>query len=137
MPFHPWRALRRMPAIDVWWGHLPSGAVGATDGEVIYLDSRQSQAQRRSTLTHELVHVERGHRGCQPEIIERDVQREAARRLIPMPLLLDKLSWTEDLAELASECWVDRPTLMARLDSLTEAERAQIVDLYERTERGA
>ena len=36
---------------------------GAT---VIWLDPRMTQAERRCALTHELVHLEHGHRGCQP-----------------------------------------------------------------------
>ncbi len=134
--FHPWRTLRGLPKIDLAW--LPmEGQLGATDGaRVIVLHPHQSQAQRRSTLAHELAHIDLGHvDGCTPQNEHMAVQR-AARWLISMQALLDALRWSEDLDELAENLWVDPETLTARLDGLTDAERQQIVDLHASVERG-
>lgn len=132
--FHPWRLLRALEHVRLEFAELPEGTVAASGPGLIVLDSRLSQAERRSALTHEILHILAGHRGRQPQAVERAVELGAARLLIPMDLLLDKLAWTEDLDELAEECHVDRQMLMARLDGLTEAERSQIQALAERME---
>ncbi len=134
-PDHPWRRLRRLPHVDVVWRRIP-GRLGATNGrDVIVMHPHQSQVQRRCTLAHELAHIELGHvDGCSgPE--ERTATLLAARWLVDMEDLLAALAWAEDLREVADECWVDVPTLMARLDGLTAAERARIAELHERTDR--
>ncbi|MCD4557643.1 hypothetical protein [Schaalia sp. lx-100] len=125
--WNPWHALReRADLALVWTDQLPDGALGATDGRRIYMTKRQLQAERRCTLTHELVHVEWGHDGCQPSAIERSVRAEAARRLIDIDDLTSALIWGHDPDEIAEELWVDVDTLLARLESLTEGERARV-----------
>lgn len=82
--WHPWRALRSLLTVNLIWTDLfPAGVLGATDGTRIWMIPRQLQAERRCTLTYELVHIERGHVGCQPPAIEAAVHAEVARRLIP------------------------------------------------------
>lgn len=96
----------------------------------IALASDLTQAQRRSTLAHELVHAERGdvaccsgwHEGKQ----ERRVERTAARRLISVDALVDALLWADDERELAEVLWVDVDTVRARLDGLTAVEKQTI-----------
>lgn len=134
--FHPWRAFRDSP-LTLRRARLPDRMRAGLIGDVVWMDDRLLQAERRCAVLHEMRHHQLGHEGPQPSAVEAQVRQWVARTLIPMELLLDKLAWTEDLDELASECWVDRQTLMARLDSLTEGERAQVVALSERLERGA
>lgn len=135
--WHPWRALRRLTEVDVHWTtDLPEGVLGATDGSRIWMDSSQLQAERRCTIAHELEHVARGHTGCVSEREEVEVRRAAARRLVKMQHLLAVAVWTESLEEAADELWVDVNTLLARLAAMTPEERAQVRDLYDRTERG-
>ena len=122
--YHPWRDLRARAHLSLRWAVLPLLAV--TDGASIYMDSRQSQRQRRSTLTHELVHLDRGDTTCQSSRVERAVEAEAARRLIPLDALVDALLWSQDETEMAEELWVDVPTLVARIEGLTEAERDHV-----------
>lgn len=94
--------------------------------KVITLDVRLTQAQRRCTLAHEIEHVGGGHVGPQPPAVERAVERAAARKLIELSDLADALHWTSDAHELAEVLWVDASVLSARLDALTNGERAAI-----------
>lgn len=101
------------------------------------MDPRQSQAQRRCTIAHELAHRELGHAGaCNPRE-EAQARHLASRWLITMTDLLAALAWTEHLEEVADELWVDLDTLTARLDGLTAGERAQVAALADAVERGA
>lgn len=127
--YHPWRALRQLG--DEWtlvWAPI-AGVVdrlGLTSwhDKTITLDPDQDQAQRRSTLAHELVHVERGPVDCRyRHREERYVDAVAARRLIGIRELGEALAWAHDLAEAADELWVDESMLRARLAHLHPAER--------------
>lgn len=132
--FHPWRALRNRPEVALHLVELPEGILGATDGERIWLDRRQRQAQRRCTLTHELEHLERGHTGCQPPAIEAQVEAAAARKLIPLVALAEAIVWASCEAELAQDLWVDVAMVRARLASLTLEERDYIEGVVARRE---
>ena len=92
--------------------------------KTITLDRGLLQAERRSTLAHELEHVRRGpvpewHWAREEAIVE----REAARRMIDIRDLGEALAWSHDLHEAADELWVDVELLRARLDSLHPSER--------------
>lgn len=95
---------------------MPNGDGTST----IHLDVRLSRRERRCTLSHELVHEERGiaYTSSTPrrlmEIEERAVSREAARRLVPPDELLE---FARRSAPLPLEVWevcdefdVDGPT---------------------------
>ncbi|QRY64487.1 hypothetical protein JVX90_00010 [Gordonia sp. PDNC005] len=86
--------------------------------------------ERRSTLSHEIGHVERD---ClvpiDPVLHAREeatVERIAARRLVNVDALVDALRWSRHAPEIAHELWVDVPMLKAFIASLTPAERARI-----------
>ncbi|WP_435199499.1 ImmA/IrrE family metallo-endopeptidase [Janibacter sp. GS2] len=139
---HPWRELRALAHVAVHFDELQLGVWGVNDGrERIWLDARLSQVERRCTLAHELVHLWRGHAGCQDERTERLVEADAARYLLPDPWdVANELVWSGgDLEIAADELWVDEPTLRARLDArhLRPAERAIIVERINRLEVGA
>ena len=125
--FDPWGALRRLTHIHIAFIRMPDGVPGRTDGlRVIWLDSRLQQVERRCALTHELVHLERGHDGCQEPRIERQVCAETARRLIPVDDLCKHAAWTSNVNELADELWVTERVVTDRLQSLTPEESAQL-----------
>lgn len=125
--FHPWRALRALPTVDVTWPLLRV-AYGRTDGlSVIEIDRRLGQTERRCTLTHELVHIERGHTCAQPPVVEHAVCVETARRLIPLLALTTALAYSTDLDFAAWDLWVTRDVLDDRLDGLTGDERAVVM----------
>lgn len=134
MHHHPWRELRSLPHVTLHLADdLPAEVRGLTDGERrIWLAAGMSQVQRRCTITHELFHVRRGHRGCQPEAVEASVRREVARRLIPdVHRLGDALAWAHNLDEAADVLWVTTEVLEHRLAALHPAERTI---LHERLE---
>jgi hypothetical protein len=130
--YHPWRDLRdNWPEIEVRIEPMPSGLLGELRYPVIALRAGTSAAQRRCTLTHELVHLERGVRDCGrwAEREEREVHAEVARRLIAIDLLVAAVRETggsSDPALLAGPLDVDRETVRIRLELVTAAERTRI-----------
>ncbi len=115
---------------------LPVDVAAVTDGRTLWMDSRRGQAEKRCTVLHELLHIERGDHGCQDPAVERTIEEQAARLLIPIGMLLRELQWSDHPAELAENLWVDESTVRARLDSLDARERDMVEDLYERMGRG-
>lgn len=99
------------------------GRCGETNGrDLIRLDKRLLQVERRCTLAHELVHVEAGEgRACTPSR-GREVDRIAAARLVPFEVLVKASRWARDPLELAEELWVTPSMLEARCETLTAAE---------------
>ena len=130
--WHPWRLLRHLPALTCDRAPLPAGERGRyyPDHDVILLADHLSQAQRRVTLTHELVHRRRGHTECATPYHEgkqeRRCEQETARLLIPLDRLADALAWSVDRHEVAEELWVDVETLDTRLKHLHPAERGYL-----------
>jgi hypothetical protein len=110
-----------------WTDELPPNVLGDTDGVGhIRMAKGQLQVERRCTITHEMIHVERGDAGCDARA-ELLVRRETARRLIPIRTLGDAyLFWGDDLAALAEELWVDEDVLQTRLEHLHPAERGYL-----------
>lgn len=130
MGWNPWRHAGRLPHITVVTDReLPDRVWGIQSGNIIWLCRRLGQTRRRCTLTHELVHLERGPvptdvRGRVRE--ERAVSAEAARRLIPLAGLADALRWSRDPEQLAEVLWVDLPTLRVRMAGLDPVEVAEL-----------
>lgn len=127
--WHPWRTLRSRPEVLVdITPDLPPGRLGDTDGcNRIRLAPDLLQTERRCTLTHELIHLERGDVDC-TVADEQRVRRETARRLITLPRLADALLWAgHNLEEAADELWVDQDTLAARLEHLHPSERGYLL----------
>lgn len=115
-----------MKHVTVYWQELDGDLLAVTDGSSIWIDPRQTQAERRCTIAHELAHIELGHvGGCSPKE-EHQANLLAARWLIKVEHLADALAWTQDPHELAWELWVDLDTLHTRLENLTHAERRHI-----------
>ena len=127
---HPWHALRALHDWTLTIAPLPAGTRGLTHWPSLTITLRPglTQAQRRSVLAHELVHVERGPfpPGWEWQEEQR-VRVLAARRLIPLDRLIDAVRWTEDPAEMADELWVDEAVLRDRLDHLQPWEMDAIV----------
>jgi hypothetical protein len=103
--------------------------MGLQHGHRIWLCRTLTQAERRCTLTHELVHRERGPVPADPASAAREeliVDEITARRLITLPHLVDGLRWTRHPRELADHLWVDQPTLRTRMSTLDPIETAEL-----------
>lgn len=129
MTFHPWRLLRRLPHVTVEPADLGGGLSGCyfPDLDVILLDRRLLQVERRCTLAHELAHRHLGHGPCHDRrsMRRQELQAEAlaARWLVDLDALVDAQIWGRSVDEIADELWVDVPILRARIRSLSDAER--------------
>jgi hypothetical protein len=132
--YDPWRDLREnWPEVWVVDEPMSGRLLGWLCYPVIALRAGTTAAQRRCTLAHEIVHLERGVGDCGPWAgrEERQVHALAARRLIDIDELVRGIrdsGGTQDLAALAQALDVDRDTLRVRWDMLTATERAAIAD---------
>lgn len=95
---------------------------------LISLRRGMTQAERRCTLLHEMLHVERGPvtAGLAGREEQR-VARETARLLLPdIRVVGEAMAWALDASEAADELWVDEGVLRTRLASLHPSERAYL-----------
>jgi hypothetical protein len=131
-PYDPWRDVaENWPELQVTVEPMEGDLLGTVEWPVIALRADSSPAQRRCTLCHELVHLERGIWDCGPwaDREERAVHSEVALRLIPLQALADavaELGGTEPRGALAGQLDVDGETLDLRLAELDRRERAVI-----------
>ena len=124
--YHPWRDARDREHLNITFERLADGRRGCLRGDRVTINTGDDQAQRRSTLAHELVHDERRVFPTDRVLRAREeltVERIAARRLIQLDALVDALLWARDARETAAELWVDLPMLVAFVQSMTEEER--------------
>lgn len=132
---HPWSRLRNAAHIRLRWHH--GGPMGWCRHSTQEVSIRKdlTQAERRSTLAHELIHLDRGPaiKGFE-EQEEKAVCEEAARWLIPLDKLVDALVWAFDDEEVADLLWVDLDTVQTRLVTLTSKETAEINAALDRAE---
>ena len=131
-PYDPWRDLgERWPEIEVVTRPMSGRLLGELRYPVIALRAGTSAAQRRCTLTHEIVHLDRGVTDCGPWAAREElrVDAEVGRRLLPLPVLIAAIrdvGGTHDLGAVAAVADVDTATLRLRLDLLGRADRARI-----------
>lgn len=129
--YHPWRHFRAMARWTLQQADLPTGRAGVTNWPTgtVTLDRRLSQVQRRCTIAHEIVHIERGPVPADTRLVAREemaVEQEVVRRLIPLEDLGEALAWARSKAEAADVLWVTEDVLQVRLDHLHPAERAHL-----------
>jgi hypothetical protein len=130
--YNPWQDVREnWPDVEVVIESMAGDLLGELRYPTIALRADTSAAQRRCTLAHELVHLERGLRDCGPWAAREELQvhAEAARRLIHAGELAHAIRDTggsHDLASLAALLDVDVETVSLRLRLLSARERAQV-----------
>jgi len=130
--YDPWLdLLENWPEVVVRTEPLPGRMLGELCYPVIALRAESSPAQRRCTLTHEIVHLERGVRDCGQWLAREEwyVDREVALRLLPIAVLAPAIrdaGGIEDLTEIARHLDVDTQTLTMRLSLLTGSERRRV-----------
>lgn len=128
--FNPWRRLRALgPTWRLRWSsHLPFDTYGRTDwaARTITLAEGMSFEERRSTITHEVTHVERGPASaCHSVGEELLVDRISARLLLPSVRdVADALVYHRgNHDQAAADLWVDPWMLEVRLSSMYGLER--------------
>lgn len=133
-PYDPWADLRQnWPHVKLVIEEMTGDLLGEVrdDGRLIALRAGTSAAQRRCTLTHELVHLERGILDCGPWLQREEalVHAEVSRRLIPLADLaaaIRALGGADDPAALAQWLDVDSETLATRLNRMGSSERTAL-----------
>jgi hypothetical protein len=132
--YDPWLDVQQnWPGIRVVIETMSGDLLGEVrdGGQVIALRAGTSAAQRRCTLTHEIVHLERGIFDCGPwsQREELLVHTTVAFRLIPSAALvaaLRDLGGADDRPALAHLLDVDSETLQLRLSRITATERRML-----------
>lgn len=121
---NPWGMLAGMPEVVLKWHD--EGPMGLTTfaTKTISLRKGMTRNQRRCTILHELLHLERGPTiSTLAEREELAVRRETARLMIPSVRMLgEALAWSLSHAEAAYELDVDEGVLHDRLKALHPAE---------------
>lgn len=136
----PFAVLKQHPDLSLCVTRLPDGERGRwyPDLHVIVLDDRLTQAERRVTLLHELVHRMRGDTHIDDDLMlnrrERSCHHTVAQMLIPFATLRAAMSYGREPHELAEELWVDVETLQARIMGLSAVESAALLDDIRRDE---
>jgi hypothetical protein len=132
IPYDPWSDLAlNWPDVEVRIEPMRGTLLGRLCYPVISLRSGTSAAQRRCTLAHEIVHLERGAGDCGQWAAREEmlVHTEAARRLCRLDDIaaaVRALGGEPDFGALAQALEVDRQTLGLRLQRLSTAERQQL-----------
>jgi hypothetical protein len=129
-PYDPWADLAdNWPEVEVVIEPMRGTLLGELRYPVIALRAGTSAAQRRCTLAHEIVHLERGVGDCGPWAAREEllVHAEAARRLIRLEdLAVAMRSVDASPPALAQALDVDLQTLSLRVDRLTARERRRL-----------
>ena len=123
---HPWRRLRELAHVTLEWHD--AGPMGVTTHSTSTISIRRGLTweERRCTVQHELVHVERGPvpAGLAAKD-EESVRRETALRMIPdIRPVGDAIAWALTEQEAARELGVDVPVLRYRLKHMRPQEKA-------------
>ena len=90
-------------------------ASGYTDGQRVWLDEHLTDVEARCALTHELVHISRGHTRHQPAAVEDDVRAQTARLLVPWETITAHVGSQLNQWHLAQELGVTERVLIDRL----------------------
>lgn len=135
--YDPWADLAARPHLTLAVARLPFGnGWYLHDVPGIVLDDRLDRIGRRCALAHELAHVDLGHvhqvAGTGPGTSriqrrrEREADRLASQRLIPIHQLADVLRWALCAEEVAHDLEVTEHLARIRIHDLTEAEKVDI-----------
>lgn len=122
--FDPWFETT-CRGIRIYLAHLRDRSA-CTDGTHIWLDAHLTRIEARCSLTHELIHVLRGHQCAQCAGIEKCVRERVARLLTPIHAILARAQSQEHPADIAEDLDVTLAVLTDRMTTLTHHERAQL-----------
>jgi hypothetical protein len=122
----PWEWLAEMRDLCLIAATIPERGRYYHAKRVILIRDDLSICEQRAVLWHELVHADRGDMCPTTSQQEASVDREAARRAMPWPVLrwgIDTATSDHDLVDLLK---VDERLVRVRFASLHPAERAYI-----------
>jgi hypothetical protein len=122
---HPWRLLRERAHVTLAWHDDGPMGFARHSTQTISLRRGLDWAQRRCTVMHELIHLERGPAlSTTRDQDEERVRRETARRMLPdISRVGEAIAWAFDEHECADELGVDVGVLRYRLRHMHPAER--------------
>lgn len=123
----PWEWLASMGDVCLLRRAIPEAGRYYHAQRAIVVRRGLSLAEERAVLWHELVHADRGDQSCTTtSVTEASVDREAARRAMPWPVL----RWAVDTAssdhDLIDRLKVDERLVRIRFATLHPAERAHV-----------
>lgn len=130
MSFNPWRRLQALTHVELQWHD--GGPMGETDFETSVISLRRGMTweERRSTVLHECIHVERGPvpmgLAGREELL---VEKQTACELLPsVKAIAEAFAWAQGETEGAAyELGVDVDVLRTRMKYMTHpAERAYL-----------
>lgn len=129
--YHPWAAFAKHPEWTLVQADLPARVRGCANflTRTVTLDRNLRQVERRCTIAHEVIHIERGPLPAHPWLASQEeaaVTREAARRLIALHALGEALAWARHPSEAADALWVTDDVLRVRMQHLHPVERAYL-----------
>lgn len=110
----------------IQWTRPRPTAPGGADGRRSWIDEKLTQDERRCVVAHEFFHLLRGHHGCQPPAIEREVCLETAIYLINFQDLKKAIRWSTHPAVIADELGVTEQTVIDRLQTLNGDELQEL-----------
>jgi hypothetical protein len=118
----PWQHLGDLDGVELRYHREGEAGFVVFDTRVISLRAGMSGAQRRSTLAHEIVHLERGpvHQGATAKVEEYLAECGAILRLIPASVLseLPRLVQVHGLDAAAEFLGLDQTAIRTALDVL-------------------
>jgi len=130
MNYEPERDLEmRFPHVQVELADLSPALAAVIPGESLILFSRElTPTQRRTSLAHEIAHLDLHHSPTPLQWFSRRQEAEAdtlaVRRLITVAALADLVGWCATDAELAQQLQVSIHAIRLRRTTLSQAESA-------------
>lgn len=100
----------------------PAAGQRQGDGQRVWLDEHLTNVEARCALTHELVHIRRGHDRHQPAAVEDGVRAETAQLLVPWAAITAHVGSQLSAWHLAQELGVTERILADRLRHASAAE---------------
>jgi hypothetical protein len=125
----PWAVLREMRDVVMLRQPIAEPARYYHGRRAIVLRSGRSLEDERRALWHELVHAERGDVACTgwaASATERRVEREAARRAMPLEVMERRLSMATDWDDFVWHMKVPDRWVRFRLAHTSPPERARL-----------
>jgi len=118
---------QRYPHVTVAIAALGPAHAALVGRSLLLVDPPLTESQRRSSIAHEIAHLDLGHTAdVNPALARRqelEADHLAAQRLISLSQLADVVSWCRDEQHMAQQLRVSSQSLKLRLQALSRKER--------------